>query len=134
MRLLGVLFVFGMTFGVPVGAFGQATAAGQCGSCQANEASASVTYVVGPGDYVYENDPGCGSDTNTAINQLVQAYANSQVPGIKLFAGPFLTNVSSELANAIKQNVGGSLGNWLQVFTGQRTANCAVMAVAIPAG
>ena len=54
-------------------------AAGQCDSCQANEASATIAYVVGPGDYVYENDPGCDSDTNTAINKLVQACANSQV-------------------------------------------------------
>jgi hypothetical protein len=130
MRILGVLLIVALA--MPV--FGQATAAGQCEWCQANEASATVTYVVGPGDYVYQNDPGCDSDTNTAINQLVQAYANSQVPGISLFAGPFLTDGSSQLGNAIKQNVGGSLGDWLQVFTGQRTANCAVMAVAMPAG
>jgi hypothetical protein len=130
MRILWVPLILSMT----VSAFGQATAAGQCDSCQANEASATIAYIVGPGDYVYENDPGCDSDTNTAINKLVQAYANSQVPGISLFAGPFLSDVSSQLGNAIKQNVGGSLGDWLQVFTGQRTANCAVMAVAMPAG
>lgn len=35
----------------------RATEIGKCGGCKFNEASAYVTFDVGPGDYVYENDP-----------------------------------------------------------------------------
>ena len=131
MRALGLLFLLSV-FAAP--SFGQATAIGQCDGCSPQEAAASVEFEVGPGDYVYENDPGCDQDTNTAIQQLANAYANSQVPGISLFAGPILNNIGSELGNAIKRSVGGSLGEWAQWFTGQRTANCAVMALAMPKG
>ena len=117
-----------------VSAFPQATEIGKCDGCGPNEASAYVAFEVGPGDYVYENDTGCDQDTDTAISMLVNAYAESQVPGASVYAGPILNEVATQLGNAVKANVGGTLGEWSQAFTGQRTANCAILSLAVPAG
>jgi hypothetical protein len=64
MRML-ILFLLYPLFALP--AFGQATGVGQCDGCTQQEAAASVEFEVGPGDYVYENDPGCDGDTGAAI-------------------------------------------------------------------
>src|SRR5690348_687863 len=112
-------------------AFAQATAIGQCDGCKPNEASAYVEYEIGPGEYARINDPGCDENTDSAIHQRVQAYAELQVPGVAQFAGPVIKDVGTQIGRTLRANIGGSLGDLIQTFS-PATANCAAMAVAMP--
>jgi hypothetical protein len=104
------------------------------GDSSQKEQTRSTEAVVGPGEYAYKNDPQCDPATNTQIDQIVKAYADSQVPGISYFAGDFLRNVSTQLGSTIKQNIRGTVGELLQPFVGDSVANCAVLTIAIPKG
>lgn len=106
---------------------------GNCEECKDNEFAVSAVVEIGPGDYVYENDPSCGNDLNTGLQELIRLYANSQIPGISSYAGPILDGISTALGDTIKTNIHGSLGQWLSPLTNPH-ANCRIVAVIIPKG
>ncbi len=106
---------------------------GDCPECKKNEYVAMAEFSVGPGDYVHVPDPPCAGSHKSVLSVLIHSYANSKIPGISSYAGPILSNISSELGKTINTNIKGSFGKFSSDLTNPR-ANCRIIAVAIPKG
>jgi hypothetical protein len=104
---------------------------GDCPSCKPGECKVWVEQKVGPGDYVYTGDPACAQDMNSQAKQLVRALADSQIPGISIWAGPLIDSATGQLQTFIKDNVRGTIGNILSPYTDPR-ANCQIVALVVP--
>ena len=103
-----------------------------CPTCKPGECRLWLEQKVGPGDYVYTGDPACAQDTNSQARDMVKALADSQIPGLSRYAGPFIDAATGEVQKFIKDNVrGGDIGRFLSGFTDPR-ANCQVVGLIIP--
>jgi len=126
---VAVLFVATSGAVLPRVATAQVVTGPSCPSCQPGEYAAIQTQTVGHGDYVYETDPSCNGNMNDQMARLGAAYAASQ--GADDYAGPIYGAIATGAGKLIRDNIYGSVGQFLSQWTNP-TANCQIVAVAIP--
>jgi hypothetical protein len=105
---------------------------GNCPECKAGESAVENTVIVGPGDYVYENDPGCSQNMSESARQAGRLAADYALPGLSAFAGPLVDQATNEVSKFINSNIHGDIGRLLSPYTNPR-ANCTLVTLLIPA-
>lgn len=103
-----------------------------CSECDPGEWRLIVERVVDPGDYVYVPDPPCNDASLTAQRgEIARALADYALPGLGQAAGPLIDALNDNAATWFKQNVQGSVGEFLSSYT-KPVAECQIVAGIIP--
>lgn len=103
-----------------------------CPECDPGEWRLVVSRSVDVGDYVYVPDPPCDDDSMTEQrNEIARALADYAEPGLGEAAGPLIDALADTTNTFFKQNVRGTVGEYLSSYT-TPTAQCAILAGIIP--
>ena len=82
------------------------------------------------GAYVHTPNPGCMTDAQGRINQVLQAATVAAMPGLALFSGPIAALGTGPVNNYLR-NQGGDIGRYFSPYA-RDGALCAPVAVIVP--
>jgi len=91
--------------------------AGNCPKCKPGEFATTANKLVGPGDYVYVEDPACAGDVSGDVKKLGRAAADGALPGLSQAAGPLVDQASLAAAKYIGNQAHGTIDQLLSKYT-----------------
>ncbi len=97
---------------------------------QGNMWAVDIIVGVPNGAYVHTSNPGCMTDAQGRINQVLQAATVAAVPQLALFSGPIAALAGKPVDNYLR-NQGGDIGRYFSPYA-RDGALCAPVAVIVP--